>query len=176
MVINNLLRTGEFVFNVPALGVVWFSTDGTGDSAIIGSAEVESDLPIAGTVLFSGEMGVAGVGAVEATSNFMVPIESDLESGIRTGLALANPTAESVDFTLTLRGSDGVQLNGGTVMQSLPTRGQLAQFPDEMFADSGIDFSQFRGSLEVESEAEMIGMAIRLSPGEFATLPVTSIR
>lgn len=60
-------------------------------------------------------------------------------------------------------------------MITLAAHGQLAQFPDEIFPDAGVDFTEFRGSLEVQSPTPVVGMAIRTSPGEFSTLPVTPV-
>lgn len=173
--VNGVVEVGEFAFSLSPLSVSFFSTDGVGDSPVTGSVEVESDVPVGGTILFEGSFGVAGVGSVEPTDNFLVPIESDAGSGVRTGVALANPTMDDIEVTVRLRDVDGNLLDNGSLVSSLAPRGQMAQFPDEIFAEAEVDLSQFLGTLEVSSSVPVVGMAIRVSPGEFATLPVTTL-
>ena len=93
--------------------------------------------------------------------------------GVQTGVGLANPTTSIADIMLTLRGEDGEPVPEGVSFLSLSVHGQLTQFPEQIFAGKGIDFSDFRGTLEVSASVPIAGMAIRVSPGEFATLPVT---
>ncbi len=76
-------------------------------------------------------------------------------------------------MTLILRDAGTDPVETSTVVIVLAGRGQLARFPEELFAGKGVDFSRFRGTLEVRSVVPLNGMAIRVSPGEFATLPVT---
>ncbi len=142
--VNGTAQSGEFPFDVPGQGVAFFATDGAGEPAVTGWAEVEADAPFGGTILFSGSAGVA----------------------------LANPTTDSVDLTLRLRDSNADPAGNGNLVINLGPRSQLARFPEELFAGTGVDLAQFRGSLEVESLRPVIGMAIRLGPGQFATLPV----
>ena len=104
---------------------------------------------------------------------FLVPIDSDASRRIQTGVALANPLSLPVEITLTLRDDNGVTVPEGIVAVSLKAHAQLAQFPEQIFAGKNIDFSDFRGTLEVSASVLIAGMAIRVSPGEFATLPVT---
>ncbi|MEE8586649.1 MAG: hypothetical protein V3T83_17545, partial [Acidobacteriota bacterium] len=170
--INGKPVEGVFSFSLPARGVAFFAGDGAGDLAT-GWVEVESDLPVGGTILFAGGFGVAGVGSVEAWRRFLLPVESDLSSEVQTGVALANPQDSAVEVALTLRGEDGKPITGGSAGLSLSARGQLAQFPSEIFDAQLIDLSNFRGTLEVSASQPVVGMAIRVSPGEFATLPVT---
>ena len=170
--VNGTAQSGEFPFDVPGQVVAFFATDGAGEPAVTGWAEVEADAPFGGTILFSGSAGVAGVGAAHPSVRFLVPIESDADSGVRTGVALANPTTDSVDLTLRLRDSNADPAGNGNLVINLGPRSQLARFPEELFAGTGADLTQFRGSLEVESLRPVIGMAIRLGPGQFATLPV----
>ena len=93
-----------------------------------------------------------------------------------TGIAFSNPTAAQVDVTLTLLGLDGIPISNGETTVSLPSNGQIARFVEQIYQDSGIDFSQFRGSLEVDSPEPINGIAIRTEPGHFSTLPVTEIK
>ena len=104
-------------------------------------------------------------------ARFLVPIESDAVGQIQTGVSLANPTSSPLEVTLTLRDGEGELVAGGSASLNLVAQGQLARFPEEIFQD--IDISNFRGTLEASAELPLVGMAIRVSPSEFATLPVT---
>jgi hypothetical protein len=173
--INGTVENGEFSFGIPPQGVEFFATDGQGDTLVTGSVEVSSDNFIGGTLLFSGSAGVAGVEAAQRAARFLVPIESDSLAGVSTGVALANPGSGTIEVTLTLRDEQGQALANGTTTLTLGPRGQVAQFPEQLFSGSGIDFTQFRGTLEISSIVPLAGLAVRLSPGEFATLPVTPV-
>ena len=74
---------------------------------------------------------------------------------------------------MTLRDGEGELVAGGSAFLNLAAQGQLARFPDQIFEGKGIDFSNFRGTLQASAELPLVGMAIRVSPSEFATLPVT---
>jgi hypothetical protein len=88
-------------------------------------------------------------------------------------VVLSNPTALPVEIALILRSEDGEPVPEGNASVSLPAQGQVAQFPEQIFAGTDIYFSDFRGTLEVSAAIPVAGMSIRVSPGEFATLPVT---
>ncbi len=108
-------------------------------------------------------------------ARFLVPIESDSLAGVNTGVALANPSSGTIEVTLTLRDEQGQALANGKTTLTLGPRGQVAQFPEQLFSESGIDFTQFRGTLEIGSIVPLACLAVQLSPGEFATLPVTAV-
>ena len=169
-------QQGELLFNLPPQDLAFYSSSG-GENVRTGSVLLEADSRIEGTILFSGDTtGVAGVGAVKASNlKFLIPIESDLEAGIRTGIALSNHHPDEQDLTVCLRRADGSSPDGGETIITLPPRGQLARFVEEIYADSSIDFGSFQGTLTVESKAPVAGMAIRVSPAQFATLPVTPV-
>ena len=101
---NGTVQAGEFSFSLPPSGVGFFST-GVGDPVVTGSVDVESDVRIGGTILFEGSFSVAGVGSVQPSARFLVPIDFNSNSGVRTGVALAS--AEEVEVTLQLRGLTG---------------------------------------------------------------------
>ncbi|MDA2924863.1 SBBP repeat-containing protein [Acidobacteria bacterium AH-259-L09] len=173
--INGVIQNGSFPFSIPPKGTALFMTDGLGNLTS-GSVQVTSNIRVGGTILFGGSFGLAGVAAVQPIARFLVPIESDASRGVSTGIALSNPNASQVDVTLTLLDVDGIPVPGGTTTIQLSPNGQIAKFPEEMYQDSGIDFSQFRGSLEIDSTLPINGMAIRTEPGHFATLPVTEVK
>ena len=83
--INDEVQEGSFSFQVPASAAGFFETDGSG-ALMSGSGQLTSNRPVGGTVLFSGDFGVAGVGVVRPLRNFLVPIEADPSPGVSTGL------------------------------------------------------------------------------------------
>ncbi|RPI28606.1 MAG: hypothetical protein EHM61_04525 [Acidobacteria bacterium] len=165
--LNGTVVNGSLNFQIPPLGIKFYSTDGSGPLSI-GSVRVTSDNAVGGTILFSTASGVSGVGATPALQRLVVPIESDASKGISTGIALSSETA--VDMTVRLRDDGGILVPNQSVKITLPAKGQTAKFPSEIF--QGANLSNFQGSLEVLAPLPVSGMAIRLSPGSFATLPV----
>jgi hypothetical protein len=93
---------------------------------------------------------------------------------VQTGVALTNPADFPLSLTLILRDRNGADIANGLANLDLPARGHAARFLEELFAGQGIDLSNFWGTLEVRAPAPILGMALRLGPGDFATLPVTA--
>ena len=172
--INGEIQGGSFPFNIPPLGTAFFATDGIGD-LVVGSAEVTTTTRVGATILFAGSFGVAGVGAVRPLTKFVLPLELDSAIDLNTGVGLSNPQSTSTDATLTLLTTDGAPVPNGGAMLTLPAKGQIARFPNEIYADQGIDLSSFQGGMMVEADAPINGMAIRSEPGHFAVLPVTEV-
>ena len=166
-------QQSNFSFQVPVASAGFYDFDSE-ENVLTGWARIDSSFRLGGTILFSGESGVAAVGAARALTAFLIPLESNASTGIQTGVAISNPTDSQTDLTLTLRDPDGQPIPNGSVSLSLPPNGRLASLAEEIFEGSGISFSDFRGSLEVQSSAPSIAMAIRLSPRQFATLPITA--
>jgi hypothetical protein len=166
------IRDGRAYFGIAPRGLRSFATAGTG-KPLVGSAQFVSNLPVAATVLFSGSIGVAGVPAVTPLSRFVVPIESDLARSVQTGVAISNPGVAKLDVTIRLRDANGLAVAEGTTVVTLAGKGQLARFPEELFAGKNINFAKFQGTVEITSSQPINAMAIRVSPGQFATLPVT---
>lgn len=164
------LADGSLSFRVPAQGVAFLRTPGQG-ALKTGWVEVSSRLGLGGTILFTGAFGAAGVGHTPAAERFLVPVESKRAEGVQSGIALANPGGNPVQITLVLRNRRGEEIFNGVATVELPGRGHLAGFAEELFG--GIDLGDFAGTLEVRASEPVLGMALRLSPGEFATLPLT---
>lgn len=156
--------------SVSPLGVYRRVFSGEG-GLVTGSARLSADRALGAALLFEGGFGVAGVPASSAETRFLVPIETSPETQVRTGVALFNPNSETTIFTIALLGKDGAPLDGASAEMSLTARGQIARFADELF-EAGADFE---GSLFVSSAQPLAGMAIRTTPGEFATLPVAAV-
>jgi hypothetical protein len=165
---------GIFPFEVPPLGIRIYSTDGAG-SIVVGSVQLSSTIPVSSVIIFASPSGTAGVGAVQPLTRFSVPIQSNTALGIDTGVAVSNSSASLVDVTYTLRDSNGLPVSGASVVKSIAPNGQLAQFPSQLFAGKGIDFSRFTGTIEVNSPVPVNGMAILTTPGQFSTLPVAPL-
>ena len=172
--INGEVQEGSFSFNIPPLGTAFFATDGIGD-LMVGSAEVTTTTRVGATILFAGGFGVAGVGAVQPLTKFVLPLDLDSANDLNTGVGLSNPQSTATDATLTLLTTAGTPVPNGGAMMTLPAKGQIARFPNEIYANRGIDLSSFKGGLMVEADAPINGMAIRSEPGHFAVLPVTAV-
>ncbi len=176
--INGTPANGQFTFDVPPQGIRFFSTDGTG-ALQVGSVQLSSTLPLGATILFVSPVGTTGVPGVQPLAHFMVPIEydlSDLTKAVKTGVAVSNSTTNPVTVTVNLRDTEGKIVPNGTTTIQLQPNGQLARFPDEIYQGKGIDFTRFKGTLEIVSAVPVNGMAIRTSPGQFTTEPVAEVK
>jgi len=122
--INGTIQQASFPFSIPPTGVGFYATGGAGERAV-GSLQVSSSSSVGGTILFSGDLGVAGVGSAQMT---------------------------------------------------LPAKGHTARFVEELYEGKGINLAAFRGVLEVISPIPINGMALRATPHEYATLPVTTVK
>ena len=150
---------------IPPLGSAVLTTQ----SDITGTVELSStDTPVGGVVLFSSPtVGTAGVGESFPQADFVLPIDQDVGTGIRTGVAMVNTTNQIVQVTLTARDSNG-NLAAQTPISLLP-RQQLANFSDEdplRLADP------FTGSLWISANREIAATVLRQSPGILTTFPI----
>lgn len=154
---------------VPPLGARFFSTDPQTSAANVGALVVASGRPLAGTVLFSGPGGVAGVGESELLTQFIAPFERGLGRGVNSGIALMNPsTALPATVQLRLRRNDTGIVQETSIQ--VPAGGQVARFVDELYGGIPGDLT---GTLTATASAPVGATVIRVSPGQFATLPVT---
>jgi hypothetical protein len=170
-------RAGQFNFNVSPQSSVSFSSPGTSAAAKVGSVVVDSTENIGGTILFGGAFGLAGVGASQALSNFIAPVEQSATGNVTIGVALMNLGTAEVTVRLTLRDESGTPLSNGTVDVKLKGLGHDAKFIAQHF--SNLDLKDFRGTItgEVIGQGQIGATVIRQSgaPLEFATLPVAEI-
>ncbi len=145
------------------------STEG---EARVGCAVSTSAGPVAGVIRFRiPGIGVAGVGASEASPAFVVPVRQQGEIG--TGIAVHNPGSQAVDLQLTLRDTSGTPVVSSAI-EGFPARGHLAKYVSELYPKSG----DFEGTLTVEaSGGNVSGTAIELGSqaGQLTTLPVTRL-
>lgn len=167
---------GGVGFSVPPLAALTMSTDGNG-SLKVGSIVVTSDASLAGVVRFNlPAIGIAGVSDSEPLSRFITPVRRQA-GGINTGIAVVNTEEAPVTLSLSLRDAAGQEVFGGaSTIESLPGRGHLAQFINELFSDA--DTSGFQGTLVVEvTGGRVAATALELgpNPGQFTTLPVSPL-
>ena len=161
---------------IPAGGKVVLETDGEGDDLLVGSVTVCSNRPLAGVIVFSGTVGLAGVQSSQALAHFAAPIKA-LGNQIRTGLAVMN--LEEVEVRLTLE----LVVEGGEVVATaeifLDAMGQLSAFVDETEKfpwSAAVDFSNFEGTLRAWTDGWVGATVVQTRPDQFATQPVAGLK
>lgn len=123
----------------------------------------------------SSDLGLAGVGASEPTSRFIVPVTRSVARRVSTEVAIAS-TGSPVRLKLTLRNRNGEPVTGGEALLQLQARGHLARFIEQLLPNA--ETSEFDGTLSVTAEGgQVVGTAIQVGSrlGEFTTLSVTGI-
>ena len=156
---------------IPAGGKVVLETDGEGD-LVVGSVTVCSNRPLAGVIVFSGTVGLAGVQSSQALVDFVAPIKA-LGNKIRTGLAVMNLEEVEVRLTLELVGEDGELVATAEIF--LDAMGQLSAFVDETDKfpwSTAVDFSNFEGALRASADGWVAATVVQTRPDQFATQPV----
>lgn len=163
------------VVEVPPLGLVRISTDGTGPLTA-GSVTVDFDSPLGGTIRFTlTPFGTAGVGESRLVRGFISPVR---RTAINTGVAIFNPQDRQIGLTMRLRNLAGEEIPGGLRSTALGPHEHLAQFINEIFPNANLE--NFEGTLTVETSslnALIAATALELGsqPGQFTTLPVTPV-
>ncbi len=173
--------TSSFSFALPPLGSKVFTTDGQGPP-LSGFARISSDSPVGGVVVFSfPSFGSSGVGESQPLGAAILPVARDSQSGLNTGVALANPGSSSVSVDLVLRDPEGQELAGGRATVILPPRGHIARFigggDDSLFPNARTE--EFQGTVTATvatAGARIVASAFRLAPGEFTTLPIVQLK
>lgn len=168
--LSNGQSGSELDLQVPAEGALFVETDGAGP-VTTGSAQVNSDVPVGMTSVFSllnaqGAVTVeAGVGDSPVAARFTVPV--DTTAGFHTGVALANPSDSEVTSHFVFFKTDGTITQGPD--ETIPAHGQLAAYVDQVFSDFGFQ----QGQLAVRSTAPVAAIALRqqISTGNLTTLP-----
>lgn len=164
--LNRSVVNGKTEIVVPASGLAILKTDGAGPLQA-GSVVVTADTDVAGFILFSSSIGTAGVGASEALTKFVAPVE--VAPGINTGIAVMG-LGRNQTIQLELRDQQGTVVARANAV--LGAKSHLALFVTELKWDVPPDFSNLSGTLSATGTSELGATVIRLSPGEFATLPV----
>ena len=149
------------------------STHGRGE-LVTGSVRVVSDGPIGGVVRYGvPEIGVAGVGPGQPTSDALFPVRRQA-GGIRTAAALHNLGAEAMGVRCRLM-SGGVALE--EVEIHLEANGQASWFIEDAFTTT--DTSDFLGSVRCTApgNGRFTAVALEMDAANriFTTLPVVPV-
>ena len=156
-----------------SLGELTISTHGQGE-VVSGSVKVVSDGPLGGVLRFDlPDIGVAGVGASQPTSDAIFPARRQA-GGISTAAAIHNLGEEAIGVMCRL-------MSGGVVLEEveipLEANGQEAQFIEEMFTMT--DTAGFVGSVRCTAPEGGLftGVAVELDAANriFTTLPVVPV-
>jgi len=162
---------GEVPFELPADGTRFVAPE-TGDWPLMtGWARIRAHSPVTGTILYDGSAGQAGFPAVNAALDYVIPMESRAGQA-RTSVAVSVAGGQPVSLTLRLLDAAGKAVPGGTASVELSAREQRASFVDELLPAA--DLSDFRGSLQIESNVSIPLVALHSAPGRLSTLPVHS--
>ena len=170
------LSSSEVPFAVAPLGGVVLTT-AAGAKLVSGSARVIADGPVGGVLRFNfPALGLAGVGASDSASGFLIPASRNASRNISTGVAVAS-AGSAVNLVFTLRGPAGDPISGGQAILALPANGHIARFIQELFPS--VDTSEFEGTVIVTAGGGTItatAIEIGSKPGEFTTLPASPLR
>jgi hypothetical protein len=169
--LNGVRVGGEHAVSLAPGGSAWLRTDGAGPLTT-GWVEIASEFPIAGTLLFSGSLGLGAVSSSAAATRLRIPVEIDNARGVDSGVAFSNPSAHPVTLSLGLRDNDGNPVQGAASELVLPAGAQIARFPGELFPGTANSLGSFRGTLDACSTAPICAMALRLARGSMTALPV----
>lgn len=152
------LRPGEIAV-LESLGISTMATAGWG--------VVESNAPLAGTILFQfvrpdGEtVTEAGIGSAVPKRTFSILVEK--RGKINTGVGIANPSAETAQIEVRLRGGE-IVLDSVITLQA---RAHRAFFIDEL----GSPFDSFYGTLLLRASQDIVVTSLRT----FSGLPLASL-
>ncbi len=163
----------SLAFSIPPLGLLQVDTVPDGDLRA-GAATVTSNGRLGGVVRFRiPGLGVTGVPAGETLQGFVVPARL---LPPRTGLAVFNPTLQTVRIEFSLRQANGEQGPGGTVERELPPGGHFSLFVSELF--EGLGPLDFEGNLVARvqgGEVAAVALDVGNQAGQLVALPVTPL-
>lgn len=151
-----------------------FVTDGNSSPIAVGWAEILSDYPLQGTILYtllsvSGEpLAEAGLEASTPGRELAAHVARGASFDTNTGIALANPSAtDAAQVTLTINDRNGNPVAGAAF--SLGPRQHSARFLHEV----GAVGADFEGTLLVSSTGDLVATLLRTKSGiQFSSLPV----
>ena len=167
--LEGTLVEGEHDVLIPGNGAVTLTTDGEG-LVQTGSVRVSSDVELAGTVIFGGSLGLAGVASSEPLRKFVSPIAT--APGMTVGVAMVGLEQDQT-LELELRDSQGTLVTRASVFLGAGTH--IARLIDQFAWDSPPDFADFLGTLTAIGTADLAATVILQTSDELATLPVTPL-
>ncbi|MEE8585902.1 MAG: PQQ-dependent sugar dehydrogenase [Acidobacteriota bacterium] len=148
--------SSEFAFSLPPGTTRSWTTPGDSDPLFSGWAEVSSDLPVSGSVLFtfreseSGRVHRAGLAGSPRGRTFTVPVSIDSDLMTNVGLAVANPSStDSAQLRAVISDLEGRVLVDFEVELAPLWRG--AAFIDEL----GNLPENFEGTLRIISDRDI---------------------
>lgn len=172
--LNEFSPSGAVGAAIPARSLTVLESD-LARGLDFGWLRIESNLPLDGWLLLSGNLGTAILdGAPSATSNIALPIVNTAAPPSITGFTLANPGGETAQVQLGLRDSDGRSIAAAQL--ELPPLGHLSRFLSEIdWTESPgvvLALDEFEGLLFIESPTPLSAALLQFGPGRFALLPV----
>ncbi len=178
--LNGEVVNGEKDLTIPPKSMVKLKSDGVGDLTS-GNVYVESNIPVGGTIMFSGSAGTAGVGASKPLKGFLAPVEYNRDGNVNTGLAIINLESSQITITLKLKsfGRDGtivaeeeVEIPGGQ-----NGNGEYVRFITDIFPDYFSGKNSFKGIVQLDvQDYNVAATVIRAGKDSYATLPVVEIK
>jgi hypothetical protein len=107
-------------------------------------------------------------------TTFVAPIEEDLTSGVKTGLALANVEPWPVNVELEMIDEDGEVIASTALV--IPPKGHIARFVNELDWSGGnasaFEATSLRAALRAKPSGRLSATVLQTYPGEMATMPV----
>ncbi len=172
--VNGAAAPGELQITVPPGALRTLDTSEQ-QQLVSGSVSVDSTQPLAGVILFTGSVGVAGVASSPPFQQSLVtPVISLEEGSVNTGIAVQELSGAEALLEIRLFTADRTSV--ASAQLTLPAHGHRALFVNQfdwvVEAGQVLDFSDLRGLLEVRFTGEITATAIQTRPGQFATLPV----
>ena len=162
---------GGSQFTVPPFGSRTLSTNENNDYT--GSLTVSSDVPVSALIRFHVTgIGTAGVNSSPKFRRAIVPVRRI--GRLSTGVAVRNTEMSEQTVGFILKDESGNTVSGGRYSQSIPGRGRIAAFIEQLFPNA--ETSEFKGELSIEAQGGFVaGMALEFNyDGGFTTLPVSS--
>jgi len=167
-VLNGQAVPGTMAFSIPPKGIRLFTTSGSG-AVTSGSVSLESNVPLAGTLLYSSPLGVAAVPSSPVGRRLKLPVETRQSRGARTAAALVNSSEIPAAVALRLLNQNGVVI--AEMPLDLPAHSHVAKFCDEFFEQVSVWQSGFTGGLEIVGPGAICAVGLRITSTELATLP-----
>lgn len=153
--LNGVPADGELEVIVPGSGTRFLETSGVGP-VLSGTATVTSDAPLQGTIVYRGNLGLAGLTAgTLLEGNFAAGITQDAMLGTRTSFSIMNLEEEEIELTFELTNATGGFL--GSATERIPPVGKLARFVDELDWNPSVPLENFEGLLRVRARVVPTG-------------------
>jgi hypothetical protein len=171
---DNPSRVSSFSFSIPGGGTqtITVTAPNPDDPVMSGWAHVDSDSSsLSGEATFETSQesvltSLAGVLPAQPANSVTIPVDDDAGTGRRTGIAVANPTANAINVQLKILDENGTVVDSISPPQLNPLAPgrQIAQFLDEFLPQR----TAFKGSLILagnSTDDQFVSMALLISPG-----------